>query len=134
MYAYRQCRTDRRRIDEHRLVMEQGLGRRLSSCELVHHVNGDTRDNRPDNLTVVSPKQHAVEHGRWKHSVSSQCAVCGTTFTPQPTKRGRKKTCSKACRYTLTSLTQRRPGRPRSKYRDGAYPSEIASRRSPKRS
>ena len=49
---------DGRRIREHRWVMEQVLGRRLSIDEIVHHKNGDRRDNRPENLQVMSRSQH----------------------------------------------------------------------------
>ena len=107
----------RRRKDEHRWLMEQRLGRKLSRLELVHHINGDKRDNRIENLRVVTPAEHAAEHGQWKHSEVKACEVCAREFTPHPTKRARAKTCSRACRYELTSRTQRRPDAPRSRHR-----------------
>ena len=46
---------------EHRLVMEQKIGRRLRKGEVVHHVNGNGMDNRPDNLELfASPGKHTA--------------------------------------------------------------------------
>ena len=46
-------------ILEHRLVMEQVLGRILSPKEVVHHKNGVKTDNDPSNLEVfASNKEH----------------------------------------------------------------------------
>lgn len=42
---------DRWRL-EHRVVMERVLGRELFPGENVHHIDGDKRNNDPDNLEL----------------------------------------------------------------------------------
>ena len=48
----------------HRQVMEAHLGRKLLRSEHVHHLDGDTRNNAIDNLTVLTASQHHSEHSR----------------------------------------------------------------------
>ena len=47
---------------EHRAVAEQKLGRTLVKGEIVHHINGDKFDNRPENLEVMTQSEHIKHH------------------------------------------------------------------------
>lgn len=56
------CISRTNKILEHRYVMEQHLGRKLESNELIHHLNGDKLDNRIENLVLTSRAAHIQEH------------------------------------------------------------------------
>jgi hypothetical protein len=54
-------------ILEYRLVAEKKIGRRLTSDEVVHHINGDATDNRPENIEVMTKAEHARMHTTERH-------------------------------------------------------------------
>ena len=45
----------------------------------IHHINGNHRDNRFDNLTLVTKEQHQKIHAelRKKESITLSCDKCG---------------------------------------------------------
>lgn len=47
---------------EHRRVAEQMVGRPLQSDEIVHHIDHNKRNNAPENLKVLTRREHILEH------------------------------------------------------------------------
>jgi endogenous inhibitor of DNA gyrase (YacG/DUF329 family) len=55
--GYVRMSKDGRTILQHRVVMEEALGRPLAPYENVHHINGERADNRLENLELWITKQ-----------------------------------------------------------------------------
>lgn len=60
--GYKRIYVNGKRYLEHRYVMEQYLGRKLTLDEDVHHINKVKLDNRIDNLQVLTKKEHSRHH------------------------------------------------------------------------
>lgn len=49
-------------VPEHRLIVEDKIGRYLTRNEVVHHINGNTLDNRIENLQLLTDTEHRRIH------------------------------------------------------------------------
>lgn len=72
-------------VMEHRLIMEQKLGRYLTAEEEVHHINGIKDDNRIENLLLTTGKEHRIKYHRLDMS-DRICGKCGSNNTKVDTK------------------------------------------------
>lgn len=75
-FGYRLITVNGRRIREHRYVMEQALGRRLASTEIVHHVDGNKLNNALENLELTTRDLHPKEHASFRSDTHKECSLC----------------------------------------------------------
>lgn len=74
-YGYRMIPVNGKAVREHRWVMEQHLGRKLTQKEHIHHKNSVKTDNRLENLIIVTNESHKKYHTKkWKDK--KPCSLC----------------------------------------------------------
>lgn len=64
VYCPNHPEAHKNKVFEHRLVMEQFLGRFLTEEEVVHHINGNKTDNRIENLMLFSNHSEHMKYER----------------------------------------------------------------------
>jgi hypothetical protein len=106
-------RTKNDYVLEHRIVVENHLGRLLEPDEIVHHINEDKKDNRMENLEVMSKKEHTSHHqvdvGRLFCKL--KCPNCEVIFDIEKRNtflinKTKYTCCSRSCRGKLSSTIQ----------------------------
>lgn len=85
----------------HRIVMENKIGRILSSNEIVHHKDENGQNNDPDNLELMTQAEHAFLHKSTGRAISElTCARCGKLFKKETrlvNKNNKKHFCNRTC-------------------------------------
>jgi hypothetical protein len=91
-------------VIHHRVVVENKLGRMLTKEEVVHHLDGNGRNNNSDNLAVIATQsQHFRIHNSHKCRtfISLVCGHCSKEFKREKrqvkSKKPLKYYCSRLC-------------------------------------
>lgn len=77
----------------HRLIMENHLGRYLTSEEVVHHKDENRSNNVIENLELTTNSEH-IRHHHPAYLEPIACKKCGKIFQPEKYTR---KFCSPEC-------------------------------------
>lgn len=94
-----------RSIYLHRMVMMEKLGRDLNSNEVVHHIDGNKKNNSIENLELTTASEHARIHRKEMEHIECTCPECGSEFKAIAYKvrdnQGKRKKagpfCGKSC-------------------------------------
>lgn len=88
---------------EHRIVMENELRRLLKSNEIVHHKDGNKKNNDIHNLEVMTHSEHTILHNQTgRQMVILMCPQCNIIFSREKrktflSKNGIFTCCSRKC-------------------------------------
>ena len=60
--SYVQSYKDGKTKRKHQVIMEEHIGRKLKNNEVIHHIDGDKRNNEISNLLLTTRNEHAKIH------------------------------------------------------------------------
>lgn len=88
---------------EHRIVVENDIGRLLTKVEVVHHIDGNKKNNDISNLEVMSKSAHYLHHKKTgRKYLKIKCPNCRKIFEREArhshlVKGGVFSSCSRDC-------------------------------------
>lgn len=98
---------------EHRIVMENHLGHLLSTNDIVHHIDGNKKNNCIENLEVhdraIHSKSHSIQQGRKMVKLicpSCKCEFIRTHNQTHLVKPSSWTACSAKCRGKFSTKIQ----------------------------
>jgi DNA-directed RNA polymerase subunit RPC12/RpoP len=64
----------------HRHLMEEFIGRKLETSEHVHHIDGNKKNNKLENLIILNKRMHHLIHKPKKdeETISARCINCSS--------------------------------------------------------
>lgn len=74
----------------HRYRMELMLGRYLTEKEVVHHIDGNPKNNEESNLMLFSSHGEHITYERTKDMSDRKCCLCDSTITGIKIKNNKK--------------------------------------------
>jgi hypothetical protein len=91
-------------VMEHRLIVEENLGKILPKNIQIHHINGVRDDNRLENLQILDARDHAKEHDSGERNDNGQFVAADPKFAELKYRLYNKDTGLTQV-YTLQKLT-----------------------------
>jgi hypothetical protein len=92
---------------ESKYFMSKTIGRAIKNNEIIHHIDGNIKNNNLENLQLMSRSEHAMWHGKrhnnlktfqfWPTRGEVICDGCGIKFYPKRPPRCKQVFCSKQC-------------------------------------
>jgi hypothetical protein len=103
----------RGRVQQHRFVMAEHLGRPLTKYEIVHHDDEDERNNDISNLVLTTLSDHTRHHLHANPApmIDIECDWCGGAISKLKRKAFKNKMGRHFCNQSHGALFQQREAR-----------------------
>ena len=106
MYCYapdHPCANKAGKVMEHTYVMYNHIGRKLTNEECVHHIDRDKKNNKIENLLLLTHEEHRHLHVKEDMGITYNnfiCVTCGNTYILKSSSE--QQFCSSSC-FSLAS-------------------------------